>query len=151
MFKKLISYVDYDGNEREEEHYFNLTKSELMEMELTTSGGMEQMIRGIISAQDNGKIVQIFKNIILKSYGIKSPDGKRFIKSPEITEEFTQTGAYDVLFMELATDADKAAEFINGIIPQDLQKEVNNEMIKQGLKEEFHATTAKIADSYKND
>lgn len=116
MYKKTITYVDYDENERTEDFYFNLTQAEVMEMELSTSGGMAEMIKGIIAAQDVPEIIKIFKRLILESYGKKSPDGKRFIKSDELTDEFKQTEAYSNLFMELAQDADAAAEFVNNVI-----------------------------------
>lgn len=118
MLKKVITYTDYDGNERTESFYFNLTKAELAEMELSTAGGMEKMIRELIDSKDQPRIVSLFKEIILKSYGIKSPDGKRFIKNKEIVEEFTQTEAYSQLFIELASDADAASAFIEGILPK---------------------------------
>lgn len=117
MLKKTLTYTDYDNNERTEDFYFNLTKAELTEMELSTSGGLETRIRKIIATQDIPEIVVIFKELILKSYGEKSPDGKRFIKSKEISEAFSQTEAYSDLFMKLATDADAAADFVNGITP----------------------------------
>lgn len=123
MIKKTISYVDYDGNEREEDFYFHLTKAELTELQFSTSGGLEKMIRNIVQTKDVPRIIEIFKKIIIASYGEKSADGRRFMKSPEITENFTQTEAYSKLFMELSTDADKAADFINGVIPEDLKKE----------------------------
>lgn len=116
MIKKTITYTDYSGNKREEDFYFNINKAEAMEMELMEAGGMADMIRRIIKENDPAKLVTIFKNIILKSYGEKSPDGKRFIKSQELIDAFTQTEAYSQLFMELSTDADKASEFINGIL-----------------------------------
>lgn len=116
MYKKTITYVDYDENERTEDFYFNLTQAEVMEMELSTSGGMAEMIKGIVAAQDVPEIIKIFKRLILESYGKKSPDGKRFIKSDELTDEFKQTEAYSKLFMELAQDADAAAEFVNNVI-----------------------------------
>lgn len=116
MYKKTITYVDYDENERTEDFYFNLTQAEVMEMELSTSGGMAEMIKGIVAAQDVPGIIKIFKRLILESYGKKSPDGKRFIKSDELTDEFKQTEAYSNLFMELAQDADAAAEFVNNVI-----------------------------------
>lgn len=116
MYKKTITYVDYDENERTEDFYFNLTQAEVMEMELSTSGGMAEMIKGIVAAQDVPEIIKIFKRLILESYGKKSPDGKRFIKSDELTDEFKQTEAYSNLFMELAQDADAAAEFVNNVI-----------------------------------
>lgn len=117
MLRKTIKYTDYNGNEREEDYLFNLSKAECMEMELSTNGGMEQMIKQIIAEKDNEKIVNLFKKIILKAYGIKSPDGKYFRKSPEISADFASTEAYSVLFMELSTDADAASKFINAILP----------------------------------
>lgn len=120
MIKKTITYNDYNGVLRTEDFYFNLTKAEIMEMEMSTAGGLEQMINKIIAAQDTPAIIKQFKEIIKKSFGEKSLDGKRFIKSPELFEEFSQTEAYSQLFMELATDAEKAAAFVNGVIPGDL-------------------------------
>lgn len=120
MLKKTITYTDYNDVERTEDFYFNLTKAEVMEMEMSTSGGMAEMIQRIIAAQDSPAIIKIFKDLVLKAYGEKSPDGKRFIKSDEISTAFAQTEAYSNLFMELATDADAAAKFVNGIIPADV-------------------------------
>jgi hypothetical protein len=117
MLKKTFTYTDYNGNERTEDKYFNLTQAEIMEMEMSVDGGLSEMIQRIVSAQDSPSIIKVFKELILKSYGEKSPDGKRFIKSEELSTEFSQTEAYSLLFTELATDADKAAEFVNGIIP----------------------------------
>ena len=117
MLKKTITYVDYNGAERTEDFYFNLSKAEVMEMEMSTSGGLAEMIKKIVAAQDAPAIIKIFKDLILKAYGEKSPDGKRFIKSEEIATSFSQTEAYSQLFMELATNADEAAKFVNGIVP----------------------------------
>lgn len=128
MLKKTIKYVDYDGNNREEDFYFNLNKAEIMELQLSEVGGLEKRIRKIIASQDAKEIMEIFKEIILKAYGEKSADGKRFVKSKEITDAFTQTEAYSELFMELASDADAAAKFINGIVPKDLAEEAEKEM-----------------------
>ena len=125
MLKKTITYTDYEGNERTEDFYFNLSKAELMEMELSSSGGMEKYIRRIISERDNAKIVAIFKELVLKAYGVKSDDGKRFIKSQQLRDEFSQTEAYSDLFFELATNADAAADFVNGIIPKNLSANAN--------------------------
>lgn len=117
MIKKTIDYIDYDGNERSEDFYFNLNQAEVLELEMGTSGGLTKMLEKIIKEQDNTKIMEMFKDIVLKSYGEKSPDGRRFIKTKGLAESFAQTEAYSTLFVELATDAEKAAEFINGIIP----------------------------------
>lgn len=116
MLKKTITYTDYDGEERTEDFYFNLNKAELAEMELSTQSGMKRLIERLQQERDNKKIVEIFKDIILRSYGEKSLDGKRFVKSKELSEAFAQTEAYSELFIELL-DAEKAAAFINGIMP----------------------------------
>ena len=117
MLKKTITYTDYNGITRTEDFYFNLTKAEIMEMQLSTNGGLDVMIKKIIDSQDAPSIVKIFKELILKAYGEKSDDGKRFVKSKEISEGFAQTEAYSQLFMELATDTDAASKFVNGIVP----------------------------------
>ena len=124
MIKKTITYVDYNGTERTEDFYFNLSKAELMEMEMGTKGGLTEELQRIINAQDTPEIIKVFKGLLLKSYGQKSPDGKRFIKNDTLREEFSQTEAYSQLFMELATDADAASAFINGIIPE-IEKKQN--------------------------
>ena len=121
MLKKTITYTDYNDVERTEEFYFNLTKAEVMEMEMSTAGGLAEMIQRIVAAQDAPAIIKIFKDLILKAYGEKSLDGKRFMKVDEygnpLSKQFEQTEAFSTLFMELATDADAAAKFINGIVP----------------------------------
>lgn len=117
MLKKTITYTDYNEVERTEDFYFNLTKAEIMEMELSTTGGLSEMITRIVNAKDAPAIIKIFKELILKAYGEKSADGKRFVKSQEISEAFAQTEAYSILFMELSTDADAAAKFVNAIVP----------------------------------
>jgi hypothetical protein len=117
MLKKSITYTDYDGNERTENFWFNLSKAECMEMELSTSGGMQQLIEKIISEKDQAQLVKMFKEIILKAYGEKSPDGKHFFKSPEISAGFASTEAYSELFMELATNSEAASEFMNAVLP----------------------------------
>lgn len=120
MLKETIKYTDYNGVERTEDFWFHLSKAELMEWEMGTTGGLTEMIKRIVDAQDAPAIIKIFKELVLKAYGQKSPDGKRFIKSEELATEFSQTEAYSQLFMDLATDADKAAAFVNGIMPSDV-------------------------------
>ena len=120
MLKKTIKYTDYDGNEREEDFYFNLNKAEVTEMELSKQGGLSEYIKRIVAAQDAPLLVELFKELICKSYGEKSLDGKRFVKSKELTEEFTQTEAYAELFVELASNAEEATKFVNGIMPKNM-------------------------------
>ena len=128
MLKKTIKYEDYNGMIREEDFYFNLSKAELAEMELSSEGGMEAYINKIVAAKDNRALVQVFKDLILKAYGEKSLDGKRFVKSKELSEAFSQTEAYSNLFMELATDADAASKFVNGIVPKDINTQAPGNM-----------------------
>lgn len=124
MIKKTITYTDYNGIERTENFYFNMSKAEVMEMELSTAGGMAESIQKIVDAKDAPAIIRVFKDLVLKAYGVKSDDGRRFMKvKPDGTlyaDEFKETEAYSQIFMELATDADKAAEFVNGIMPAEL-------------------------------
>lgn len=120
MIKETITYVDYDGNERTEDFYFNLTKAELAEMNLTVKGGMEQMIKEIVAAKDTPSIIKLFKEILTKSYGKKSPDGRRMMKNEEILTDFVETEAYSQLYMKLATDEVYAQKFVNGVMPSDL-------------------------------
>lgn len=117
MLKKTIKYTDYNGNVREEDFYFNFNRAELTEMEFSQDGTLTGLIERVVKEQDNKEIIKIFKNLVLNAYGIRSDDGRKFIKSDEVRESFAQTEAYSELFMELATDADAAAAFINGITP----------------------------------
>lgn len=127
MLKRTITYTDYNGEERTEDFFFNLTKTELTEMQFSETGGMDQVIDKIIKTKDQPTMIKIFKDLLLKAYGEKSADGRRFIKSEELSIAFSQTEAYNILFMELASDADKAADFVNAIIPADLAEEMKKE------------------------
>lgn len=124
MIKETITYEDFNGNERTEDFYFNLTKAEITEMQLSTTGGFDEMVKKIIAAQDTPALIEIFKKLVLKAYGEKSDDGKRFMKKGgALAEEFAETNAYSELFMKLATDSDAAVRFINGVVPSDLAQE----------------------------
>lgn len=124
MLKKTITYTGFDGEEYTEDFYFNISKSELVEMHLSVEGGLDTMLKNILNAKDVPELSKFFKRIITMSYGRKSADGKRFEKSEQISNEFTQTKAYDNLFMELLLDAKKAADFVNSIMPIELVKEI---------------------------
>ena len=146
MFSKKIKYTDYNGVEREESFLFNLSKAELMEMELGITGGLSDMLKNIIASQDTPSIVKIFKDLILKAYGEKSPDGKRFIKIDEkgnpLSVAFSQTEAYSNLFMELATDSDAATNFIRGIVPGDIDiSDVDPNELPEGVAEILKQTS----------
>ena len=131
MLKELIEYTDFDGNTRQEYHYFNFTESEIQEMNLRTPGGLKKLLEKIVREQDPNQLVTYFKSLILDAYGIKSEDGRRFVKSKEISEAFSQTGAYNKLFMQLTTDTNAAIRFVNGIIPD--VKEPENTVKPVGL------------------
>ena len=122
MLKKTVTYVDYNGVERTEDFYFNLSKAEVTEMELSVDGGFSKMIEEIVKSKDNVRIMELFKEMVLKAYGEKSADGRRFVKSKELSEAFSQTEAYSEIFMELALDEKAAAAFVNGIMPANMGK-----------------------------
>ena len=136
MIKKTITYTDYNDVEITEDFYFNLSKPELIELEFDTIGGMKDLIVKVINTKDSKQLVSIFKKLVLAAYGEKSQDGKRFVKSDEISTAFSQTPAYEILFMELAQDADKATEFITGVMPKDLADEAKKNPVDiPGLKQ----------------
>ena len=125
MFKKTIAFTDYNGVDRAEDFYFNLNESEVTKMELKIPGGLTAMMQRIIQKLDGQQIIDTFEWLIKESYGEKSPDGREFIKSPELVKKFMQTEAYNKLFMELCTDSKAASEFFNNIIPQKIADAAN--------------------------
>ena len=127
MIMKEITYNDYNGVERTEKFYFNLTEAEVTELELSAEGGFVEMINRIVAAKNGRQIIDTFKEVIRKSYGEKSPDGRRFIKNQEVRDAFVQTEAYSQLFMELATNAQAASDFVAGIIPAKTDEEPSAE------------------------
>lgn len=128
MYSEKVTYTDYNGVERKEEFFFNLTKAELLEMEMGIVGGFNAMVQKAIDAQDQPTLINVFKDLLLKSCGVKSADGRRFIKNDEVRADFKETEAYSILFMKYATDAEAAAKFINGIVPTDLAQEAQQEI-----------------------
>lgn len=122
MLKKTITYTDYNGVVRTEDFFFNISKAELVEMEVSEINGLGDTLKAIAEANDGKQIIAHFKKIVLDAYGEKSPDGRAFVKSDEIKTHFSQTEAYSVLFMELATQADSATAFINGILPSNMDE-----------------------------
>lgn len=124
MLKRDITYEDFNGETITEPFYFNLTKTEIIELEVNYEGGLEAVIKQIVASNNSKALLAEFKKIVLLSYGIKSDDGKRFMKSDQIREEFSQSAAYDALFMDLATNEESAANFIKGILPKDLSPEM---------------------------
>lgn len=123
MLKKTITYTDFNGDEVSEDHFFHLSKAELVKLELSHTGGLSASLQRIVAAEDGKEIIKEFENIILTSYGKRSDDGKRFIKNETIREEFKSSEAYSTLFMELVTNTDSAVEFVNGIVPSDMVME----------------------------
>ena len=124
MLTKKITYNDYNGVERTEEFHFNLSKAEIMSMEMSVEGGMSSVLNNAIQPMDQTKLFNAFKDLVLKSYGIKSADGKRFIKNDALREEFEQSEPFSIIFMELMTDEKAASDFVNAIIPKDLAAKV---------------------------
>ncbi len=126
MLKKTIVYEDFDGHKRVEDHYFNLTEAELTEMELSLNGGLSQLLEKILKENDQKQIIEYFKKIVLMSYGKKSLDGRQFMKNEKIREEFASSAAYSEIFMELATDENAAAAFVNGIMSKSMRNRAND-------------------------
>ena len=133
MLKKTITYEDFNGDETSEDFHFHLSKAELVELELSHQGGLSEALQRIVESEDGKAIIAEFKNIILSSYGQRSPDGKRFIKNQQLRDEFESSEAYSTLFMELVLNAEAAIEFINGVIPGDMS-DVAAQVAKPDLK-----------------
>lgn len=124
MLKKTVTYIDFDGNVRTEDFFFNLTEQEIAEMELSTEGGLGNFINKAVAAKSQVELIELFKKLILAAYGVKSADGRRFVKNDAVREDFMSTQAFSDIYMELVQDADKASEFFNGIVPK--EKPVKN-------------------------
>lgn len=122
MLKKTVTYIDFDGNERTEDFFFNLTEQEIAEMELSTEGGLGNFINKAVAAKSQVELIDLFKKLILAAYGVKSADGRRFVKNDAVREDFMSTQAFSDIYMELVQDADKASEFFNGIVPKEKSK-----------------------------
>ena len=116
MYKKTMTYIDCNGVERTEDFWFNLTKAELVKMQMGTTGGLDEMMKKLVELKDVPAIINIFEDLVLKAYGEKSADGKRFVKSEEISTAFSQTGAYNALVVELTSNANAAADFFNSLV-----------------------------------
>ena len=130
MYKKTINYTDFDGNQRSEVFYFNLTKAEMVKMELRANG-MQEMLKRITEAEDAYRVAEVVEDIICRSYGEKSLDGKRFVKSQEITDSFKASEAYSELFMELMRDSNAASDFVNGIMPAELREAAAQQLAQE--------------------
>lgn len=134
MLKKVIEYTDFNGMDRKDTFYFNLSKAELAERELMTPGGYSAMLQHIVETQDRAELVRLFKNLIIETYGEKDAEGKMFVKSPEKSAAFVNSAAYSALFMELISSEQAAYEFMNGILPADISKQVDIEKAKREAK-----------------
>lgn len=124
MLKRTVTFTNYDGEEVTQDFYFNLTNAEIVEMELSTPGGLSTMLQRIVNTKDIPETVKLFKEIMLKAYGQKSADGNRFIKNQQLTDDFVASPAFSELYMELAFDSDAATKFINGVIPADAASKI---------------------------
>lgn len=122
MLKKTVTYIDFDGNERTEDFFFNLTEQEIAEMELSTEGGLGNFINKAVAAKSQVELIELFKKLILAAYGVKSADGRHFVKNDAVREDFMSTQAFSDIYMELVQDADKASAFFNGIVPKEKNK-----------------------------
>lgn len=124
MLREEITYEDFNGDQVTDVFYFNLTQSELLDMEVSATGGLDAMVNRIVEARDAKSLLEVFKELVLKAYGVKSEDGKRFIKNDELRKEFVQSAAYDKLFVELATDDRKAIAWLSGVLPKGMAGDI---------------------------
>lgn len=131
MYKKTVKYTNFNGEEKTKDVYFHLSKPELMEMEIATSGSMSDRIKSALASKNDESLFMMFKEFLFKAYGVKSTDGEQFEKSEELSRKFEQSPVYDALYMELCTNTDAAIEFFTGIIPKDLADKVDTKGIKE--------------------
>ena len=130
MYKETITYTDYNGDERTEDFYFNLTETEISMLQLGTEGGLREKLERITKSNDKPEMIKFFQELISLTYGEKSLDGRRFIKNPELSKAFFETEAYNIFFMKLATDSTTALNFLNGIVPKTLRDEMPSDLTK---------------------
>lgn len=121
MIKKTVTYEDYNGENRTETFYFHFTEAEILDMEMSTEGGFAERIQRIIDAKDQSALMKLIKKFVIDAYGVKSPDGKRFIKNDEVKAAFLECPAYSDIFMDMVTDDKLAAEFVNGVVPKNMK------------------------------
>lgn len=133
MLKKTIEFNDWNDVPHKEDFYFNLTRTEILNMQLETNGGLDALLERMIQTQDQAQLIVFFQDLIKRSYGVKSVDGRKFVKNDEVFEDFKSTPAYDVLYMELATDSKKAAAFINGLMPREIMSQISADDLKTEL------------------
>ena len=145
MFMKTITYLDYDNVKRTEDFYFHLDKADLIEMKLSTRGDFSEYLKEIIASKDGEAIISNFKKIIAKSVGVRSENGRRFIKNDEIRDDFMQTPAYSEFLMELTTNAGFAAEFVKNLVPEDMRGELVGDAL-QGDREYTHQELLEMSD-----
>lgn len=123
MLKREIKYEDFNGEQASDIFYFNISKPEVLELQVEYEGGLSKFLESIIETKDSKELIKKFKEIVLLAYGQKTEDGKRFIKSDKLREEFSQTAAYQSLFMELASNEGAAVLFIQGVLPKDMAEQ----------------------------
>lgn len=121
MIKKTVTYIDYNEVERTETFHFHFTEAEILDMEMSTEGGFAERVQRIIDAKEQTELLKVIKKFVYDAYGVKSEDGKRFIKSEEVKNAFIECPAYSEIFMELLTDDVKASEFVNGVVPEHMK------------------------------
>ena len=124
MLKKTVTYTDYNGVERTEAFYFHYNEAEILDMEMSTEGGFAERIQKIIDAKDEVSLMQVIKKFVIDAYGVKSEDGKRFIKNDVVRTEFLESPAYSQIWMELVMDDEIAADFINNVIPSGMKEKL---------------------------
>lgn len=121
MFSREFEYTGYDGKPKKDTYWFNLTEAELYEIDLSSVRGFTAQMNQLLKEERTKEIVDAFKGIILGAVGVISADGRKFIKSEEIKEDFYRSKAYSILFVELVSSGEKVAEFLKGAIPDEIR------------------------------
>lgn len=135
MLKKRITYTNFEDEEVTETFYFNLTKADLMEMEVSKRGGLNGYIERIQETNDAGLVFEELKSLMSRSVGRLAPDGRGFSRSQQIRDEFMNSEAFSNFILEMLTDPQLAAEFIQGLIPKNIESEVDRIVKKLGGQE----------------
>lgn len=136
MFRKVVAYTDFLGNEREKTLYFHLTEAEVLQWEGMLSGTLSEKIQQIQQSKNLDETIKVFTEIIDKAYGDLTPDGEYFYKSPEILAKFKATQAYSKFYMELATNDEVGAAFINEIFPAEMMERLEKARAEAEAKEQ---------------
>ena len=123
MYKITRKFEDYNGVEKEQDFWFNLSKADILKMELSEEGGMDKRLDKLVKTKDMKEAIRVFEGLLLMAYGVKTDDG-RFVKNDQVRAEFASSAAYSDIYFELATNPEAAQKFVEGVIPKFEEQQV---------------------------